>query len=144
MIQPLRIALPQDSLPFAAITLQPSALVLNNATGLNIADNTGVLAGNTYQTADFVLAQGMNYASLIAWCTPTAPAGATIVRIIPVSASNVTQQLDAIEMGSITAGGYQRVSCPIDGVYGFHLRFEPAGNGPININNVLELQLSHR
>lgn len=127
-----------------AITFQPMAMVRNSASGLNIPDNQGILAGGTYQTADYILAAGFNYFSLIAWVSTGAAGGSVDVMAVPVSASDLSQQLDGISFGSLVPGGYYRVSCEIQGVFAFYLRFSPVGNSTATLNSVLELQLSHR
>lgn len=144
MIQPLRIALPQDSLTLAAITFQPSAVVRNTANGLNIPAGQNIATGGSYQTADYILCAGFNHFSLIAWVSTAAAAGSVDVMAVPISATDTNQQLDGISFGSLVPGGYYRVSAEIQGVFAFYLRFTPVGNDFATLINVLELQMSHR
>jgi hypothetical protein len=142
MILPIRIAAPFDSLPFSRAGIAATAVVLNGATGLNIPDSQLVAAapGTYYQTSTWILAAGFDYFSLLGLAsTFTVPNGVE-VSAIPVSAANPTQQLDAVQWGSLSSGQYSRVSQEMPNVFGFYLRFTPVGGSGAYLT-ILELQM---
>ena len=140
MIKPLLLSNPSDSLPYQSTSLGATEIVKNTVSGLNIPANQAISAGSYYQTSDFIFSLGYDVASLLLWVTANVNVE---VMAIPVSAANTSQQLDGLTWGSISGGGYVRITSPVmPGVFGFFLRFLPQGNSSASLIDVLELQLS--
>ena len=146
MIRPLRISVPWDSQPFSGARFGAAAIVRNTATGLNIPAMTEIAASPTayYQSADWIMCQGFDFFSLLAYVGPYAGATGMQIMAVPVSATDPTRQLDGITWGEMVTGGYVRVSCERPNVFGFYLRFiVPGGVGGL-IYEVLELEMCKR
>ena len=126
MILPKRFSPSFDVMTYSRQSIEGSAIILNGADGLNIADNTQVVGGGSVKTQP-IYVSGFNFFELLV------QAGDFNLSLVKLDPRDNFTELYELAMGStVNNGGISKLSIEAHGLHTIKLKL--SNNDPVNVS----------